>query len=410
MQCNKCGTVLPENSSFCISCGAKVAEHPTVTVSQKQPSSKTKWIVIGSATGGLILIIVAALLFILLNNSPVDKFKKAIQENKYEHAIALYEKEIEGDMKQETEVEAFLKKNLESTVRKFEEESINFKEAAMLLETIEKTKLIKSEVSKAEQQITELHDSRTAFKTGKELLEEDKIKDAIEELSKVIKDDTANYEEAQDLIEETTADYKKAVLADADKLSSEENYEEAIKLIEDASALLGEDSDLAAKKTVYVKKQEDKAAAELQKKIDSLKTKEEVVVESAGIIIQDDTYKSLYPDMIQVVVKNKSNKKVKNMTIAMLAFDDNGLPIKILPQFSFSGGAYEYTGTAEDANILPDQTFGKDKGWSLDEAHGITTVMAIVQEVEYYDGTKWTNEYYEYWIEQYKEKPLNKVV
>jgi len=133
-----------------------------------------------------------------------------------------------------------------------------------------------------------------------------------------------------------------------------------------------------------------------------------VIVERAQIAAQtdDDYYKGLYPDMIQAILLNKSDKTIKNFKVSALGYDSNGLPVKIKLQFGFSE-AFELSGLAENVNILPDETYGEDYGWGLHESHRISTVLACVKEVEFYDGTTWVNPYYEFWLEEHLEKPLN---
>ena len=122
--------------------------------------------------------------------------------------------------------------------------------------------------------------------------------------------------------------------------------------------------------------------------------------------MQSDEYKVLYPDQIRAMITNNSDKAVKNMKIGFLGYDSNGYPLKIKLQFNFSGGNYEGAGTADNVNIIPGASFGDNRGWNLDESHGISTVISCVKSVEFYDGTNWTNPYYDYWIAEYKEKQL----
>lgn len=50
-------------------------------------------------------------------------------------------------------------------------------------------------------------------------------------------------------------------------------------------------------------------------------------------------------------------------------------------------------------------TYGSDSGWRIsdDDTPEAKQFLACVKEVEYYDGSKWVNPYYDYWVEEYKE-------
>jgi hypothetical protein len=174
--------------------------------------------------------------------------------------------------------------------------------------------------------------------------------------------------------------------------------------------LFPDDPELMSQKEIYEKKYDKKVAEEKKNTIETARKNQEVSVDQARIAIQtnDELTKFIYPDMIQVIVRNNSNKVVKNIEVSNLAYDSNGLPVKIEGNFSLSEGTFEYLGRGENVNIVPNATFGKDNGWELTEHHGITTVLSCVKEVEYYDGSTWTNPYYPYWLEEHKEKPLKK--
>lgn len=390
MLCKKCNTELPEGSLFCNKCGTK-----TSPSSLERLGNKRKWIILGSIVG---VVIILGVMISLLNSSPVGAFEKAIASNKYGDANQIFEKEIKGDLKKEMEVEAFLQDEIDSILQGYSEEKIDYNSTIVKLETIQKTDLLKPKVSEAFSTINELNDSRTAFKTGQELLKNNNVKDALLELKKVIDTDNQNYSTAQNLIKETSTEYKTSVLNESDKLANEQNYAEAINIINDALAILNNDSDLTSKKVIYEKQNEEKLAAERKLKMEELKENQEVSVVSAKVV-RTGTYIDFYH--VQVVVKNNTNKVVKNYKARWFAYDSNGYPIKL------DSNDYLEGGSATAVNIQPGKTEGQNSGWSiLSNGEKAKTINAIIMEAEYYDGTKWENEYYDYWVEEYKEKPL----
>lgn len=393
--CSKCGFSLPDDSLFCSKCGSKM---DTGSIHEKIKNPKK--VIIFSLAG---LVIVASMTFILLLNRPVDAFINAVQDNEYGDAIDIYNKEIKGNSEKEEELKTLLKEEIDSIKNQYLSEKLEYDSAITQLDTIFKTNLIQAEVNVAKGEINKINDSRTAFKTGQELLKNSQVKDALIELKKVVKED-GNYQKAKELIDNSIGEYKAQIIKDVEQFATEQKYREAISLLNEALTVIPNDPDIASKKTVYEKKNEDKIAAERKMKMEETKAKQEVEAQAASIVIQSTEYKALYPDMIQVLVRNNSDKVVKNMFVSMLGFDANGLPIKI--ERRYGNSSFEFVGTAENVNIVSKATFGKGSGWEIDENHGIKTVLACVKEVEYYDGTKWTNPYYQYWLEEYKEKPL----
>lgn len=193
--------------------------------------------------------------------------------------------------------------------------------------------------------------------------------------------------------------YKEQVLNAAEESANSNDYDKAVTLLEEAKSIIENDADITSNLTSYNVKLEGIKAAKA-------KTEQLLVVDSVKIVAQSDQYKTLYPDQIRVVITNKSDKTVKNMEIGFLGYDSNGYPLKIKMQFDFLGSNYESIGDADNVNIIAGARFGDNVRWNLDEQHGLTTVISCVKTVEFYDGTKWTNPYYDYWIAEYKEKQL----
>lgn len=139
---------------------------------------------------------------------------------------------------------------------------------------------------------------------------------------------------------------------------------------------------------------------------DKLKTLP-MYVESTRYIVQDEKYKSLYPDMLSAVIKNQSGTSVKNAVIAFVAWDSNGFPVKIYGKTDFSG-AYAKLCNYGDVNMVDGATFGDNKGMSINysKCKNIATFKAIVVQYTDFDGKTWNNPLYDTWRGIYENKVL----
>lgn len=131
-----------------------------------------------------------------------------------------------------------------------------------------------------------------------------------------------------------------------------------------------------------------------------------ITIVSTDYIVQDEQYKSLYPDMLQAVLQNNTADDIKNAVVAFVAWDKNNLPVKIVGQFDFSDGTYVKKVNYADINLAAGDTFGESSGFSLDENCEIETFKAIVVSYETFDGDTWENPYYEDFCSLYEGKKL----
>lgn len=132
---------------------------------------------------------------------------------------------------------------------------------------------------------------------------------------------------------------------------------------------------------------------------------EPMYVVKTKYLVQDDRYKALYPDMLQVVVKNNSGTDIKNAVVAYVAWDSNGFPVKINPKFG--RGSYVVLCDLDDVNLIDGATRGEDEGLALSsDTDNIATFKAIVVSYEDFDGNRWDNPYYDIWTEMYSDKKL----
>lgn len=214
------------------------------------PKNTKKWYMYAGI--GLLVVIIAGTTFILVNN-PVSKFKRAVEDNKYIEASIVYNQKIKGNLEDEKKIEGFIKDELNKTTQNFKSNSVDYQKATTSIETIKKLDLLKPEVETTTSIINKLNDSRTSFKKGQEFIGSKNLKEGISEFKKVITDDE-NYGKAQELISQYTTEYKTVALKDAEQLSSSTNYDKALSVLNDALAILPNDSDISAKKAVLLSK------------------------------------------------------------------------------------------------------------------------------------------------------------
>jgi tetratricopeptide (TPR) repeat protein len=390
--CEKCGKELSNDSLFCNKCGFRIGGN---IQNEIKPKKFNKKVMLFSALG-VILVGAIVVVVVMLANNPIGDFKDAIAHNNYLQATSIYDEKLKGNVKDETETITFLNGEIEQISKGFTENKIEYSQALIQLATIEKTDIVANEVDAAINEIDKLNDSRTSFKLGNELLASKNYKDALSELKKVTAEDN-NYNSALELINSSNKEYKASILSEAEAAAKENNYENAISLLNGALILVPNDSDLTVKKTSYEKLNEEKQAKARVLKLAELKNSQEVIVTSV----------SQYTDIIDtnfisVKVKNNTEKKtVKNYQVGFMAFDSNNLPVKV------GLGSSDYVGSgSNDQNILPGQELDSHGGWYLDN-HSAKKLIACIKQVVYYDGTEWTNPYYEYWLEEYQEKPLH---
>ncbi len=125
-------------------------------------------------------------------------------------------------------------------------------------------------------------------------------------------------------------------------------------------------------------------------------------VVSTQYVVQDEQYKSLYPDMLQAVLQNDTDADIKNAVVAFASWDKNGLPVKIKGSIDFSDGSYIKQVNYTDINLVPGDSFGESAGFEVDEACGITHFTAMVASYETFEGDVWENPLFEDWCALYE--------
>ncbi|MBU5592630.1 zinc-ribbon domain-containing protein [Clostridium sp. MSJ-4] len=416
MICPKCGSENSDESLFCNKCGAKLEttnvdnidsnemkndiadnekNHKKVFKDKIKFHINKKNVILSCSVLVIIIFVVSGIIYF---NNPISKYKSDIRNNKQTEAARLYNDKIKGNSDNENKINSFLKSELLDIVNSFKNEEIDFNKAKDRIDTIKSTGLISIDVNNAIDNVNNLNNSRIAFKKADEFLKNNNLINAIKEYKNVISDDK-NYEKAKEQINNNEKKYKEQVLKSAEEFANKKDYDEAVEILSEAIVVFSNDADLTSKNEIYEKLQQEKLETEKIQKIEEAKNKQELVVVSSSVV---SDYFNIN-DQAKVIVKNNTNKVVKKFTIGILMYDGNGYPLK---SGTLAGENELFKGKAESVNIQAGKTFGDSSAWNLYTNYGtVAKLNACVMYVEYYDGDKWTNDYYNYWKDEYLGKP-----
>lgn len=139
---------------------------------------------------------------------------------------------------------------------------------------------------------------------------------------------------------------------------------------------------------------------------ENLLSSQPVSVINTEYVVQDESFKALYPDLLTVSIKNNTDQDIKNAVVSFVAWDENNLPVKIEGQFDFSDTTYVKKVNFSDINLVAGGTFDENSGLALSENSKIKTFKAIVESYETFDGTTWKNPYYDEFCTLYEGKKL----
>ena len=139
---------------------------------------------------------------------------------------------------------------------------------------------------------------------------------------------------------------------------------------------------------------------------ENLLSSQPVSVINTEYVVQDESFKALYPDLLIVSIKNNMDQDIKNAVVSFVAWDENNLPVKIEGQFDFSDTTYVKKVNFSDINLVAGGTFDEKSGLALSENSKIKTFKAIVESYETFDGTTWKNPYYDEFCTLYEGKKL----
>ena len=142
-----------------------------------------------------------------------------------------------------------------------------------------------------------------------------------------------------------------------------------------------------------------------------------IIHESADILYYENG--SPY---IHDILTNNTDKRITETEYCMLAYNENGSPLKLHWNFLDSSTECSYENLVRTkTSILPNQTEGYNGGWSLydgeltenmpkvesGETDDVTYALFCLKQVVFDDGTIWNNPNYDSWFKDYMGNEIN---
>ncbi len=424
MICKKCKNEIPEGSTFCLKCGAKILKENNKKINK----------IIKKILLLLLIIMVLVILGIFMHSKierekKIDTFQKLIDNAEYTKAADYYSKNAEinftkkADLVVENAYEESIKngdeeleiaiynsnllnkdyiskldnsilEKIENTKKQYFNENIKYEDA---LEQVKKYKKyadndISQAASNSISNIETIHESRQAYESGMAEAEAGDYESALKDLSSVTNQDS-NFINAKDKITEIIPQYKEIVLSEVDEKIASNDYDSAISELQILQAYCFDQdveeklAEVQGQKTAY---DNEMAKAEIQTYEDNQE------VEVLSTKVRDVGYTITFMKA-EVDIKNNSDKVAKDVNFSLLLFDDDGYPVDV--EYDYYKGRYdnEFMCSHESCNVEPGESYGSN--WEFSVPDKCKQVKACVTDVKYTDGSTWKNPYYDYWIE-----------
>lgn len=198
----------------------------------------------------IVLVVTAGGLGIAYLVSDEQKIVRALDKEKYDEALSIYNSSFNGN--DSGLLEWSIESRLEEIKEDFTNGTIEYEVANMEISTIQKMGIggIGAAIKTAKDYISTLNTSRTSFNTAETMFAKGDFAGAIENYKKIIEED-ANYEVAKSKLATAIEKYREEVLTNAKAYVKEGSYTKAITELEVALETVPFDSVLTEQLNVY---------------------------------------------------------------------------------------------------------------------------------------------------------------
>ncbi len=306
-----------------------------------QQDGKPKWLKATITIIGAISSIIGAAAFILsiiYPNNDIRSFQREIESGDANGAIEIYQKDILGDASAEARAASYLNEQLNRELSNFSSGIVSAQSISTMLDTISAFNdviQIVDTINSCYERYDAISESKAAYELGEELYSDEDYKNAIDNFSKVIIEDTENYEDAQERLKESISLYQDNVITRVKELASDRRYDEAKVLISEAELVVG-------------------STPELHKLIAELKTQQ--ISETISLAFLDDNYSAVISEYAQ-------------------ARDDKDTVFSTEIEDIYTTSVAKFL---EDAETQANEAFGDDKDYEA----AINVLMNLSSQVE----------------------------
>lgn len=317
MKCINCGEEIPDGSTFCNKCGASQSISTKrvllpISVFQKLKQMleqfgkrfssllfKSKRNTIISSVIGIVVVIAIVVPVIYFNN-PTEQFMSSLNSNNAAQAMEIYNNKIKGNTDKENIIRKKLINDAKSIYEQFKSGKTDYESALNKLNNFNQTDLASSELESIITNTNALNDSKSAFQKGIDAEKAGDYESAIEQFSKVIKEDS-NYKDATEQLASSKNKYISDIVNKASKLTDNEEIKKQIDNITTIESSIGQDN-------------------KLDKVIDTLKQKySNQILQKANSLVKQDKF----DDALNLLNDNQKYEYNSNLSSRVTSIKNN---------------------------------------------------------------------------------------
>lgn len=196
--------------------------------------------------------IVAFILSRVYPHNDIRAFQREIESGDADGAIEIYQKDILGDASAEADAASFINEQLTRGLSNYSSGKVSAQSVFTMLDTVSAVNdviQIVDAIGAYYERYVAISESKAAFQLGETLYDSGDYKSAIDNFSKVIREDSENYEEAQTRLDETVSLYQDSIISRVRELGTGGFFDEAEVIIHEAESVIGSTPELLNIKT-----------------------------------------------------------------------------------------------------------------------------------------------------------------